>query len=53
MRAALEVADIFRRCPQYRQTHADGLSRAVNGGRNPTLNGGVSQEFGMFSSLPG
>jgi len=29
MRAALEVADIFRRCgSQYRQTHADGLSRA-------------------------
>jgi hypothetical protein len=29
MRAALEVADIFRRCgPQYRQSHADGLSRA-------------------------
>ncbi|MDT4786469.1 IS91 family transposase ISAzo26 [compost metagenome] len=29
MRAALEVADIFRHCgPQYRQTHADGLSRA-------------------------
>jgi hypothetical protein len=29
MRAALEVADIFRRCgPQYRQSHADALSRA-------------------------
>ncbi|UIF88511.1 IS91 family transposase [Cupriavidus sp. UYPR2.512] len=29
MRAPLEVADIFRHCgPQYRQTHADGLSRA-------------------------
>lgn len=29
MRPALEVADIFRRCgPQYRQTHADALSRA-------------------------
>ncbi|MFL9999118.1 transposase zinc-binding domain-containing protein, partial [Paraburkholderia sediminicola] len=29
MRAALEVADIFRRCgPQYRQSHAGGLSRA-------------------------
>src|SRR6266403_4435703 len=29
MRAALEVADIFRRCgPHYRQTHADALSRA-------------------------
>jgi hypothetical protein len=28
MRPALEVADIFRGCPQYRQTHADGLSRA-------------------------
>jgi hypothetical protein len=28
MRAALEVADIFRRCgPQYRQTHAEGLTR--------------------------
>jgi len=28
MRAALEVADIFRRCgPQYRQTHAEGLAR--------------------------
>jgi hypothetical protein len=29
-----------------------GMWRVVNGGRNPTLNGGVSQEFGMFSSLP-
>jgi hypothetical protein len=29
MGAALEVADIFRRCgPQYRQSHAGGLSRA-------------------------
>ena len=29
MRAALEVADIFRRCgPKYRQSHAGGLSRA-------------------------
>ena len=28
MRPALEVADIFRGCPQYRHTHADGLSRA-------------------------
>ncbi|RKE38608.1 transposase-like zinc-binding protein [Paraburkholderia sp. BL23I1N1] len=29
MRAPLEVADIFRRCgPKYRQSHADGLSRA-------------------------
>jgi Putative transposase/Transposase zinc-binding domain len=29
MRPALEVADIFRCCgPQYRQTHADALSRA-------------------------
>ncbi|MGH8789357.1 MAG: IS91 family transposase [Cupriavidus necator] len=29
MRPALEIADIFRRCgAQYRQTHADGLSRA-------------------------
>ncbi len=29
MRAALEVADIFRRCgAQYRQSHAGGLSRA-------------------------
>jgi hypothetical protein len=29
MRAPLEVADIFRRCgAQYRQSHADGLSRA-------------------------
>jgi hypothetical protein len=29
MSVALEVADIFRRCgPLYRQTHADGLSRA-------------------------
>lgn len=29
MRPVLEVADIFRRCgPQYRHTHADGLSRA-------------------------
>src|SRR5258705_10756122 len=29
MRAALEVADIFRRCgPQYRQRQGDGLSRA-------------------------
>jgi protoporphyrinogen oxidase len=29
MRPALEVADIFRRCgPQYRQTHADAVSRA-------------------------
>ncbi|REE21559.1 transposase-like zinc-binding protein [Paraburkholderia sp. BL27I4N3] len=29
MRPAIEVADIFRRCgPQYRQTHAEGLSRA-------------------------
>jgi hypothetical protein len=28
MRAELEVADIFRRCgPQYRQTHAEGLTR--------------------------
>ncbi len=28
MRPALEVADILRRCgPQYRQTHANGLSR--------------------------
>jgi hypothetical protein len=28
VRAALEVADIFRRCgPQYRQTHAEGLTR--------------------------
>ncbi|MFS8981355.1 IS91 family transposase [Cupriavidus necator] len=29
MRTPLEVADIFRHCgPQYRQTHADSLSRA-------------------------
>jgi hypothetical protein len=29
MRAALEVADVFRRCgPKYRQSHAGGLSRA-------------------------
>jgi hypothetical protein len=28
MRPALEVADIFRCVPQYRQTHADALSRA-------------------------
>ncbi|MEX3901633.1 transposase zinc-binding domain-containing protein, partial [Paraburkholderia sp. BR10954] len=29
MRPAIEVADIFRRCgPQYRQTHAERLSRA-------------------------
>ncbi|WP_198399273.1 transposase zinc-binding domain-containing protein, partial [Caballeronia calidae] len=29
MRPALEVADIFRHCgPQYRQNHADALSRA-------------------------
>jgi len=51
MRPALEVADILRRCgPQYRQTHADGLSRvqrrvmsAIELCRTAALGGHVEQ----------
>jgi hypothetical protein len=51
MRAALEVADIFRRCgPQYRLTHAGGLSRvqrrvmsAIELCRTAALGGHVEQ----------
>jgi hypothetical protein len=51
MRAPLEVADIFRHCgPQYRQTHAGGLSRtqrramsAIELCRTAALGGHVEQ----------
>ena len=51
MRGALEVADIFRRCgPQYRLTHAGGLSRvqrrvmsAIELCRTAALGGHVEQ----------